>query len=312
MTKKEFHEKWENGLEGYLKKHHPTRVNGSTRKSKGEPVKHGYIIDLKEGESDVDVISKYNVLYGQEDFGHLIGKPHSFARHMNSSQVMCYNFFRPMMTEIEPKSRRRYVNSQMVRFVKESIGITLSENALCQFEHEDSKTKKIFKEYAKCKGKGEDSQFDFYIQDGEKEFYFEIKYTEDTFGGWPASKKTSLKSIANHCAYIEKGYKGLLKNSRFFTKDCKDSILSYSEEEFSNPQNPFNKQYQLFRNAFKAAENKYAIFIFPNANPGLKREFEAFKSNLIDGQDHIIALQWEDLTSFMRSEFKEKYIKIFE
>lgn len=313
MTQDVFKKKWEKGLTEYLRKLDPTRVFGFTRCHKnGEPAKHGYIIELRDGESDIDVISRFNVLAGQDDFEMLIGKPHPLARHLNSSQVMCYNFFRPMMTVTAPQSRLGYANEELVRFVKETIGINISEKALCQFEHEDSKTKQTFKEFAKYKGKGEDSQFDFFIHDGEIKIYFEIKYTEDSFGGWTKNKKTSQNSIANHCAYIEKGYKDLLKKSCFFTDDCKHVILSCSEEAFSNPNNSFNNHYQLFRNALKADEDTYSVFIFPNANLGPQEEFEAFKRNLVESQNHIIALRWEDLTSYMSPEFIEKYIKILE
>ncbi len=313
MRKCDFKRKWDKGLTEYLRKLDSTRSLGFTQSYKnGEPARHGYIIDLREGESEIDVISRFNVLVGQVDFEMLIGNPHTLARHLNSSQVLCYNFFRSMMSVTEPKSRLGYANEEMVRFVKETVGINISEKALCQFEYEDSKTKQTFKEYAKYKGKGENSQFDFFIHDEEKRIYFEIKYTEDSFGGWTKNKKTSPYSIANHCAYIEKGYKDLLKKSCFFTNDCKHNILSYSEKESSDPKNSFNKHYQLFRNALKADENAYTVFIFPDANPGPKKEFEDFKKNLVEGQNHIIALRWEDLTSYMSPEFIEKYIKILE
>lgn len=303
-----FHEKWEKGLTEYLRKEDETRVFGFTqRHNNGEPARHGYIIDLREGDTDAEVISKFNVLFGKDDFERLIGKPHKYARHLNSSQVLCYNFFRPMMT-IADKSRWGYANEIMVKFVKESIGISISEKARCQFEHEDAETKKAFKEVAIYKGKGENSQFDFFINDGEIRIYFEIKYTESSFGSW-SNHDISEHSIMNHCAYVERGYKGLLDRSPFFTQECKDIIRSFKEDEFVNPGNPFNRQYQLFRNALKADMTTYTVFIYPDANPGPKREFEAFKSNLVDGQNHIIALRWEDLTSYMKSEFVEKYIK---
>lgn len=314
MTQNVFHEKWEKGLTEYLKKVDATRTFGYTRHDKnGEPAKHGYIIDLRDGETNIEVIKKFNVLFGQEDFEQLIGKgkTHTLARHLNSSQVMCYNFFRPMMTVTDPKSRWGYANQQLVRFVKESIGITLSGKAQCQFEHEDFITKEAFKKFAKYKGKGDSrsSEFDFFIQDGETRIYFEIKYTESSFGPWKDRKE---HRIINHCAYVEKGYKKMVFKSPFLTQECKNTILSFKEEEFANTSNPFNLQYQLFRNALKADATTYTVFIYPSANPGPQQEFQAFKSYLINGQNHIKALQWEDLTAYMYPEFIEKYITILE
>ena len=311
MTQKLFHEKWEKGLTAYLGKLDETRTFGSTRDHKnGDSAEHGYIIDLR----DVEVISRFNVLGSEkfkEDFEKLIGKPHTLARHLNSSQVMCYNFFRPMISDVDTKSRWRNVSGALVKFVKETLGVSITEKAVCQFEYEDSKTKKTFKKYAKYKGRGENSQFDFFVQDGETKIFFEIKFTESSFGAWSTSK-ISEHGIINHCAYVEKGYKGMVERSPFLTQECKDTILSFNEEKFADRRNPFNLQYQLFRNALKADANTYSVFIFPDANPKPQKEFKAFKNNLIDGQDHIIALKWEDLKSYMSPEFFEKYIKIFE
>ena len=315
MTQDVFHEKWEKGLTAYLRKLDETRTFGCTQHHKnGDPAKHGYIIALKDGETDAEVISRFNVLGCEkfkEDFEKLIGKPHTLARHLNSSQVMCYNFFRPMISDDGSKSRWRHANSALVKFVKETLGVSITEKADCQFEYEDSETKKTFKKYAKYKGRGENSQFDFFVRDGETKIYFEIKFTESSFGAWSTSN-ISEHGIINHCAYVEKGYKGMVEKSPFLTQECKDTILSFSEEEFANRKNPFNLQYQLFRNALKADANTYSVFIFPSANPKPQKEFEAFKDNLIDGQNHIIALKWENLTTYMSPEFKEKYIRILE
>ena len=312
MTQDVFREKWEKGLTEYLRKMDETRTFGFTRHHKnGEPAKHGYIINLRDGETNNEVIKRFNVLYHEEDFEQLIGKPHTLARHLNSSQVMCYNFFRPMMTVTEPKSRWGYANQELVKFIQESIGIALSEKAKCQFEYEDYVTKKEFKKVAIYKGKGENSQFDFFIHDGATKIYFEIKYTESSFGSW-SGRQISEHSIINHCAYVERGYKELVLKSPFLTQECKDTIRSFKEVEFANPRNPFNLQYQLFRNALKADATTYTVFIYPSANPGPQREFEAFKSYFVSGQNHIIALRWEDLTSHMKPEFIEKYISIIE
>ncbi|MBR5399141.1 MAG: hypothetical protein IK103_05025 [Bacteroidales bacterium] len=316
MKTQDFRNKWEKGLENYLSKIDKSRCNGFTRKSKcKEAARHRHIIDLKAGENELDVIKEYNVLDNKDDFEYLIGrrKVHQYARHLNSSQVMCYNFFRPMILVDSNKPKYGSPKDLLIRFVNEKIHVSISKDALCYFEYEDIDTRKQFKSYTNNKGRGEKSQFDFYIKDGVTELFFEIKYTESSFGKWPSdNNKISGQSIINHCSYIQNGYKSWLRDSQYFTEDCKNKILSFKESEFSYPQNPFNAQYQLFRNALRARDSSYSIFIFPAANPDIKREFEVFKKNLWDNQQHIIGLTWEDLKQYMLPEFIEKYISILE
>ncbi|MBP5518884.1 MAG: hypothetical protein J6X91_09550 [Bacteroidales bacterium] len=314
MTQKEFKEKWEHGLTSFLKKKDISRVGGYTRKNnKGQEAKHDYIIDLKEGENELDIIKKYNLIYDDkiiyEDNGNLerlIGKIHSYARHLNSSQIMCYNFFRRMMT-VDSQKPLGHANDILTTFIKEKLHLEISKKAICHFEYEDDEMQDHFKSLVNY-GRGEKSQFDFYIKDEETEIFFEIKYTESSFGKWTNSNKISQQSINNHCTYVEKGYKEMLKRSPFFTQGCKDFYTAMSEDSFSKPNNPFNKHYQLFRNALKADNSKYSVFIFPKANPNTNKEFESFRKNLVNNNEHIIALFWEDLTSYMSTEFIEKYI----
>lgn len=311
MESQDFQQKWSEGLTAYLQQQDESRTFGFTRKHRdGNPARHGYIIDLKNGEDEQEIIKQFNVLYGKEDFVNLVGKVHPLARHLNSSQVLCYNFFSPLISVDTLTHNSGLANDRLVEFVQEKVGVSIKRGAFCKFEYEDLATQEQFKTYAK-NGLGEKSQFDFYIKDGVTEIFFEIKFTESSFGKWPSGNKLSEQSILNHCSYVEKGYKPMLERSRFFTRECKDSIQSFSESKFSKPDNPFNTQYQLFRNALKAGETKYSVFIFPSANPDTEREFSDFQKNLIIGQNHIIALRWEELTQFMSKEFIEKYIDIF-
>lgn len=314
MNRKEFKKNWESNLENYLSRKSVNdsieRINGYTRCNKyGIPARHGYIINKTEGECDLNIIKQYNILCHPDDFEKLIGKVHQGARHLNSSQVMCYNFFRNLMKEEIADGAlgwHGFASSKLVDFMKEKCGITISENAECFFEYEDKTTQQQFKEFTST-GRGERSQFDFFISDSENEtqIYFEIKYTESDFGRWAPGK--SIESTRNHGIYLEKGYKPLIEHSPLLTSTCKKKILT--EVEYTNPDNKFNRFYQLFRNALRADEkNKYTIFIFPAANLGVKKEFELFETCLTSCHDHIISLLWENLSDYMTDEFYEKYI----
>lgn len=312
MTKKEFYEKWEKGLTDYLRKIDESRIGGYTQKHKnGDPAPHGYIIDKKVGEKDIDLIKQYNILSNPEDFESMVGKVHKGARHLNSSQVLCYNFFRPLVIVDSNNSKSGKAGEKLIHFVKENLGISISEKAICYFEYEDEKTKNEFKAYGKTRPKGEESQFDFFIKERDTEIFFEIKYTEATFGGWSPRQKNA-DQIENHCAYVEKGYKPMLEKSLYFTQACKNAMQDTEEKDFADASHFFNKQYQLFRNALRADSSKFSVIIYPEANPGPELEFNRFKTNLIDGQNHIIALKWENLTKYMSEEFINKYIKILE
>lgn len=277
-------------------------------------VEYDHIVEIP-GKSKLDTIREIMRNDGlTEQELDLFTKPHRDAHHLNSSQVLCYEFFRPMMTVGNPGVKCGQANKRLVDFVKEALGVIITENAVCQFEYEDKTTQKNFKQFVQGKGNGEKSSFDFHIQDGNMEIYFEIKFTEPSFGGWTKNKKTSDKAIENHCAYIQEGYKPMLEKSLYFKKECKNDIEAIKKAEFSDPHQLFNKHYQLFRNALKADANTYTVFIYPNANPGPQHEFEDFKkSYLVDGQNHIIALRWEDLKPYIELEkFKEKYIQVLE
>lgn len=317
MNRKEFKKNWESNLENYLSRKSVNdsieRINGYTRCNKyGIPARHGYIINKTEGECDLNIIKQYNILCHQDDFDKLIDKIHQGARHLNSSQVMCYNFFRNLMKKeiVYDKTLgwRGFASSKLVDFMKEKCGITISENAECFFEYKDRTTQKSFKEDTPT-GRGENSQFDFFISENETQIYFEIKYTESNFSPWTLPKNKSTKSIDNHGTYLKEGYRKLIDASPNLTQDCKKRFLE-EIDKYADTKIDFNKSYQLFRNVLKADDqNRYSIFIFPYENKHLNDQFELFKTNnLIPDNNHIIRLYWEDLSDFMSPEFKEKYI----
>ena len=153
------------------------RSNGIYRKAKdGKPeVRCGHIIDILDGENRVDLIKKYNIIGEEkcgETFKKLVVKPHTYAHHMNSSQIMCYNFFRPMMDDIVEDEIGWYgrPNGNLVSMIKESMHVDISsKTAECRFEyHDDLDGKYEFKKAPGVeKGGKESSSFDFFIKDGD-------------------------------------------------------------------------------------------------------------------------------------------------
>ena len=219
-------------------------LNGYNNWEKGtwRGSEYEHIVEIT-GSSRLEIVREIMLNDGLEEKElDLFTKPHSNASHLNSSQVLCYEFFRPMMTVVNPKSNCGQATEKLVKFIKETMGVIITENAACQFEYEDITTKNDFKRIVSGRGRGENSSFDFHIQDKEAnvEIYFEIKYTEQSFGGWRKSKDKSDVAIANHCAYIEKGYKRMLKENPYFKQVCKDSIASIREVDFSDSRQVFN------------------------------------------------------------------------
>gem|GEM_PF-1995920 len=308
MTASEFKTRWERELGKYLQERDPSHANGKYRGAC-----HQYIIDCDE-QDKLSLIVQDNILDDvlgmRQDFKDLIGKPHKAAHFLNSSQIVCYNFFRRMMGNgVYNDTKLRcygHPTAEMLSFVKQKIGAEISSSAKCVFEYEDKNIREEFRRLVE-NGKGEKSNYDFYIEDGDIRIFFEIKYTETSFGNWSRSQKTD-EQIKNHCTYCKDGYVPRIQKNIFFTPEGKRMVADLKRDEFAKSDLFFNKQYQLYRNAMRADSTSYSVFIFPEANPNPQEEFDSFSNNLVPGQNHIIALKWEDLQEFMSDEFKKKYI----
>lgn len=305
-----FRDKWDKHLTQYLKNcsYGDNRSNGIFRESNNgkDEVRHGYIIDIREGEEKLDLIKQYNILCYPEDFKELIGKPHTYAHHMNSSQVMCYNFFRPMLGEINRDIVGYYgrPTKELSSLIKIFTGEDINpSSAKCRFEYIDNSSKYVFIK-AVPNGRGEASSFDFFIEDGDIKIFFEIKYTESEFGGWKETSDKSKASIANHYSYFESGYSAMID----------DSIVILNKEKncLKKSYTIFNRYYQLFRNILKVnSPNTHSIFIFPKANKSISKEFSEFASHKeLFGEEmtNVKGIFWENLTNYMSDEFKEKYV----
>lgn len=198
-----------------------------------------------------------NFIGGAPDAGY---KFHRCYYHLNSSQTMCYNFFRLML-----KEHFRLLNQFLNKFIGGDIKI---EDA--QFEYVDD-------EFG-------DTNFDFYCRDSRKrEYFFEIKYTENGF-----AKKCKPKKENNNDAYIhqvyENKYKPLVeKEGSLLNKDVFEELF-------------MKRHYQAFRNicVANANEERYVIFITMNGNERTRKDLDAALNFLSERDTYVKDLSWEE------------------
>ena len=189
-------------------------------------------------------------------------KKHMYWYHLNSSQVMCLNFFVPLI-------KANLLNEILAKI----LGVKM-DNPKYEFE--------------KVIEKGS-TNFDFYVKNEGAEYFFEIKYTEDTI-----DKKSKAKDISET-------YK------KFYSEDCKSNKLfnSMTVDTF------MKKHYQAYRNMVKASEEDYSIFIVMKDNRGVNNEINnALEVLNLDrktaAEKHIIIKTWEDITRDVIEILQEK------
>ena len=184
-------------------------------------------------------------------------KLHRFAHHLNSSQILCYNYFRPMITDNkEPKD-------ELLRLISDNI-ISIKSNAICEFEYNPNTE--------------EGTEFDFYIkQDEYTEIFFEIKYTEYQFG--------QAKNDERHKNKFEDIYKEMIDKCKCLkTKNIEFDVFIKNYQLFRN----------ILR---VTEENKFSIFLLPKEHERLRKSFETFKNDYVSKEycNNVKVLYWEDL-----------------
>ena len=203
---------------------------------------------------------------------------------MNSSQIMCYNFFRPLLSEYDKNEKEYKPSDALVDLVGKIIDTPLeNKNSSCKFEYIQPNT--------------DTTNFDFYLKCGDVEVFFEIKYTEKEF----AKKKITPESELQY----EKVYKPMISKAEHIFKD---KVISASD---------FLKNFQLLRNAIRAIDNnKYVVFICPRAHDNLVNQYNKFKEQFLSpkGEEHVKLVTWESLLtaaeelSINQGEFCKRYI----
>lgn len=266
-------------------------------KYKGEVIRKGHILPLDSSLSAIEakkqVVKEFNQLNCIKEQPFLIeGNLHRYAHHLNSSQLMCYNFFRPYIKE---KGGIYSPTQDLVNLLcLHNIKFCLSDNAKCQFEYVNQESEWT----------DENTNFDFYIESGGKRIYFEIKYTEKSFGNCKNDKYHKDKFEGKYKDFKD-GYKEKIKNCPAI-KEEKRNI------EFNGD---FCKNYQLLRNVIRVTTPEiFSVFVFDERNDNISTHFESFMNNYIseDYKNNVIAITWqelvENLKSCHREQFCEKYL----
>lgn len=255
--------------------------------SKGAPRKH-ILGNPSTPEDRAKLINKYSLLPNVPPIDCKTIHLHQFAHHLNSSQIMCYNFFRPLMRSYDNNTHMYKPSSKLIKLVGELIGKSietpLNEQDLeCNFEYIQPNT--------------DTTNFDFYIRCGEIEVFFEIKYTEKKF----EKKKKTHKTASLY----DNVYKDLICKSQWIFKGTTITCCD------------FYTDYQLSRNAIRAIDkNKYVVFVCPRAHKTLINQFNNFKSRHLNsnGEQQVKLISWEDIMdvadklSIANSDFRDRYL----
>lgn len=249
---------------------------------KGQPRTH-ILGNPSTPEEKAELINKYSLLPKVPPIDCHTIHLHQYAHHLNSSQIMCYNFFRPLIKYDDEKKMYRPQKS-LLKLIEKILNHKIdSHSAECNFEYIDDKKEK--------------TNFDFYFRQGDVEVFFEIKYTEEEF-----SRKSSAK---NPHEQYESIYKPMIEKA-------KDIFIggAINEKDFNT------KYYQLARNAIRAiSAEKHAFFVCPENHDKLVQQFNEFKSCLTEeGTNRVRLITWEDILRKAKkagidvTNFKKRYL----
>lgn len=268
----------ERSLEDEIKKHLTSYKLNSLKTEKSGIWKGRY--KLPHILSEQDRIQNLIMLSYPEEFKQLYLQQkdslHSCFAHLNSSQALCFNLFYPLV----------FCNRLSV------INSTISNNSSASFEHVEEGSFEKINDYR------EKTNFDFFINDNGKKYFFEIKYTEKDFG--------NVESFAINDGHDKKYnayYKGQIE---------KIAASDVSEKDFFD-------NYQIWRNVCHA-DIGMVYFVFLKDRKSLEKSVNSIVSQCKDEyKKKINILYIEDLVAsclkiqdenFQKhyQEFKKKYL----
>lgn len=217
--------------------------------------------------------------YFDKDFNGL----HTYAHHINSSQITCLMFFSKLI------DKDGHAKREMVEFVKKAFGIDISVEAKCDFEYTEKfapydfdadKDGNIIKGY-------EGTSFDFHIKDENVEIYFEIKLTEPGF-----HKEKLFKKDRKTKKEIE-DKRHMAKARRYLAKEVAPQFFREIVKEPAE----FLTQYQIYRNIIRVTgNNKYVVFISDRNNPMTKQDADSIER--VHFHNNVIFRTWQQLIPF--------------
>lgn len=224
---------------------------------------------------------------------------HPYAHHLNSSQLMCINFFFPLWQErrLEDLLQAMDVSLQQDESIDyQSVCFEFQSN-LDYDKSSNRATTFDFRILLQHQASGRDSRY-------SRELLFEIKYTENGFGGTTHDarhKELFANRYAPHAARV-------LKSNR-------------------QDMDTFLDNYQLCRNLIHLDDKggKLVVVVYPEQNKKIENGLIMAQNELLkaDYKDSLKAITWESLhlkiTSLVAdsarlkeqmSEFQKKYLAI--
>ncbi|WP_066894844.1 PGN_0703 family putative restriction endonuclease [Clostridium nigeriense] len=247
---------------------------------KNSPKDYGHILPKTKEENGIPI---YNLLPSIDIKDEILKeiKYHEYAHHLNSSQLMCINFFLPITKD-----------KILLKLLKQVTNLNFSS---------DSEIKEIA--FEKSFSKRDSTNFDLYIEisTGEK-IYLEIKYTEQDFGGNCYDNGILKEKYEN-------------KYNDYYEKCIQDSLMDIKGKE------EFFRDYQINRNiSYIKDKNDYVIFILPFDSEDLLNEVKNIVRKNISLENQVKIVDWKELCKIALREskntifhqhfnlFKDKYI----
>ena len=247
-------------------------------KNDGKPRSH-IIPESQKMKNILETIQKSFWEYANGN--HLDQSLHKCFHHLNSSQALCFNLFFPLVKDGRLNLLTKFLEIETCKPLK------------AVFEKE-SELEDVGAGVRK-------TNFDFYLESATDKIFFEVKYTEDGFGG--------TKKDSEHRKKFRTVYKQLAADaSCFLTKQCQE-------------ENVFLENYQLLRNLVHISPKSYVVFVYSTQNEKIAQQATMAKRNFLteEGKKKIRLVEIEKLIEYLKGyhpdkkpwdDFTKKYLNI--